>query len=310
MRIYEDYTPELDESSRVAQFNRTSKKAFFATLSAFIDSSFFNNDATALDRKRHASYNNRATTQLLHDLKKSGLDYQKITGLWDGETENSFLVWNTAYTYEQFTDLMLYFAETYKQWAVCVGKWEPDIEKYDIVLWQTNSLDNIKYVKGDSFTTVSVVDALNRSASVLTRHIYDKDKNINPDKLKDAIMFEEIQRNPCILANNSLNGAYCRRDFIKALKRKQSLKNQPIAFMPDVQAGISTFNSLTEAQDVGVIPDEKVFEITYTVYKHGNAVHTTDVTARTYDDAIEAFYTEMDGQNMTPMIINCELVEG
>lgn len=310
MRIYEDYIPELDESSRVAQFDRTSKKVFFATMSAFIDGSFFNNDATEEDRKRHESYNNRATTQLLHDIQKAGLNYQKITGLWEGETESSFLVWNTAYNFEQFTDFILYLAEVYKQWGVCIGRWVPDKKEYEVNLWKTASLDSIVYKKESTFTTVSVVDAIHKNGTILTRHIYDKNKNVDANKTKDAIMFEDIQRASNALGSNSLVGAYLRRDFIKELKTHRMLKTNPFIYVPNVANGISTFNSLTEESEVGVIPDKKVFEVTYSIYRRGDAVHTKDVIARTYDEAIEVFYSDMDEQNITPMIINCELVEG
>ena len=119
----------------------------------------------------------------------------------------------------------------------------------------------------------------------------------------------EYTNNPIVESSSNID-AYIRKDFTKDSKKHRSRKNNPFMYVPDIGKGISTFNSLTEESEVGVLPDEKEFEITYSIYQRGNAVHTKDVTARTYDEAIEVFYSEMDEQNITPIIINCELVEG
>ena len=159
-------------------------------------------------------YCEQVTNQLLYDLKKLGLEYQKITGIWAGEIENSFLVWNTNYTFEQFRDLMLKLNENYKQWGICIGRWDIDKNEYSIDLWETDSLDNIKYSPKKHFTKVSVRDSILDSGTILTRHIYLKEGKIDLNKERN-ISFEALEHNICCAASEGMAGYYHRRGLLE-----------------------------------------------------------------------------------------------
>lgn len=217
-KINEALNKELEatESDRVEAFKKRAERNFFATLSGFIDSSFFTDKETdKYDEKGHQEYNQTADHSLCSDLKRLGLNYQKVTGVWDSNLEKSYVVWNTAYTWEQFQQIMLKLNETYKQWGICIGRKSGD--KYDIDLWETNSLKDISYKKTRHYTQVTVVDALKESGTILTRKINNQQGELSPEKAKRAIVFESLQTNPCLAASESLMGAYKRRDLLKDL---------------------------------------------------------------------------------------------
>ena len=189
-------------------------KRFFSTLSAFIDKSRYLKQYPHGDDNLWERYCEQVTNQLLYDLKKLGLEYQKITGIWAGEIENSFLVWNTNYTFEQFRDLMLKLNENYKQWGICIGRWDIDKNEYSIDLWETDSLDNIKYSPKKHFTKVSVRDSILDSGTILTRHIYLKEGKIDLNKERN-ISFEALEHNICCAASEGMAGYYHRRDLLE-----------------------------------------------------------------------------------------------
>lgn len=199
---------EANESNRVDDFKVKSKRRFFATISGYIDKDWYlaqNPDNTEESWER---YCNKATEQLQSNLKRLGLEYQKILGAWEGGEEKSFLVWNTYYTFEQFQALMLKLNKDFKQWAICIGKWVED--KYAIDLWQTNSLDKkmISYKIVDSFTKISPKEAIHQNWTVLTRHTF-KENN------EPSIAFEEIERNISMASSWSQWGAYKRGKLLK-----------------------------------------------------------------------------------------------
>ena len=200
------------ESDRVEDFKRKSTKRFFATLSAFIDSDWYKKQNQGNDEISWKRYCDKATNQLQSDLKRLGLEYQKVTGAWFGSMENSFLVWNTAYTFEQFQALMLKLNENYKQWGICIGKWMEN--QYSVDLWETKSLDDIKYGVTKHFSRLSLTDGLKEFGTILTRHLYSKEGKIDSTKTK-AIKFESLQENICCAASESLVGAYKRDSLLK-----------------------------------------------------------------------------------------------
>ncbi|WP_300924644.1 hypothetical protein [uncultured Clostridium sp.] len=205
---------ELEESNRIDDFRAKSEKRFFATISGFVDKSLFTKDSK-YDEDAHKKYNERNTNSLQSKLKEMGLEYQKITGIWDNTSEKSFLVWNTAYTWEQFQQIMLKLNEIFKQWGICIGRKIND--KYEINLWKTDDLDNISYKVVKNFTTISISDALKDSGTILTRKIYDNNNEIDPNKIKDSIIFEKLEKNICAASSECLMGAYIRRELIKSL---------------------------------------------------------------------------------------------
>ncbi len=189
-----------------------STKRFFATLSTYIDKEWYLKQSQTTNKDSWKKYCNTATNELHLDLKRLGLEYQKVTGAWFGSMENSSLVWNTAYTFEQFQALMLKLNENYKQWGICIGKWDKD--RYSIDLLETDSLDKIKYKATNHFTKVSVTDGLKEFGTILTRHIYSKDGIIDESKT-NAVKFESLQKNICCAASESLSGAYKREALLK-----------------------------------------------------------------------------------------------
>ncbi len=205
----------LRESDRVSDFRNKSDKRFFATISGFVDKYFFTNDEGLYDEKAHQRYNERNTNSLLSYLKRLGFEYQKITGIWAGDIEKSFLVWNTAYTWEQFQQIMLKLNELFKQWGICIGRKVEN--KYEIDLWETHSLDDIEYKISKTFTAVTIVDAIQQSGTLLTRKIYDRNGKVSHNKVKRAIVFEELQRNVCAAASHGSVGFYTRRQLIREL---------------------------------------------------------------------------------------------
>lgn len=202
------------ESDRVKDFEKKAEKTFFATLSGFIDSKFFTNEK-GYDKESHQKYNERANRQLLSDLKRLGLNYQKISGVWWGEFEKSYLVWNTAYSWEQFQQIMLKLNEYYKQWGICIGR-KVDNE-YDIDLWETDNLDNIEYNKTSHFTKLGIIDALKENGTILHRKIYGSNGKISPNKVSKGIVFESLQENFCSAQDKYSTGFYVRRGLLRDL---------------------------------------------------------------------------------------------
>lgn len=201
-----------NESNPLGDFNRKASKRFFATISAYIDKSFFTDKTGRYDEKAHQRYNEWATLHLQNDLKWLGLEYQKISGLWEYELEKSFLVWNTAYTYQQFESIMLQLNKSLRQWAICICRWDKD--KYLINLWQTDSLENISYYVVDEFTKVSPVEAIKGFGTILTRKIRNKNGELTLDKVP-AIKFEALESNVCCAASESMGGHYARERLMK-----------------------------------------------------------------------------------------------
>lgn len=121
-------------------------------------------------------------------LKKLGLDYQKVKGLWD---EENIIIWKTAYTYGQFRDIFLKLNAQFKQKAFCLGR-KLD-EQYDVRVYQTDSLDNIQY---------KII------------------RNYQIDAKEKDVKFGRLQHNPCLAASQSLNGAYKRENLLDELSLK------------------------------------------------------------------------------------------
>ena len=211
----------LEESSRVDVFRAKSAKRFFATISGFVDKQFFIDNSGIYDEKAHQKYNERNTNSLLTNLKRLGLEYQKITGFWYGDTEKSFLMWNTAYTWEQFQQIMLKLNKLFKQWGICIGRKVDD--KYEINLWETDNLENINYKVVKTFTTIKIEDALKDFGTILTRKIYDKYGKLDSSKTKDVIKFESLQKDVSMTSSECLMGAYKRRDLLKELMETNSI---------------------------------------------------------------------------------------
>lgn len=113
---------QLIESNRVDDFLKKPNKRYFATISGFVDKSFFTDDEGNYNEEKHNQYNERNNRSLLTYLKRLGLEYQKVTGIWEGGEEKSYLVYNTAYSWEDFRKIILKLGELCTQWALCIGR--------------------------------------------------------------------------------------------------------------------------------------------------------------------------------------------
>ena len=109
---------------------------------------------------------------------------------------------------------MLKLNENYKQWGICIGRWDIDKNEYSIDLWETDSLDNIKYSPKEHFTKVSVRDSILDSGTILTRHIYLKEGKIDLNKERN-ISFEALEHNICCAASEWMAGYYHRRGLLE-----------------------------------------------------------------------------------------------
>lgn len=224
------------ESDRVEAFRGKADKRFFATISAFIGKRFCQEqgyfpsrvDYLDFDSYGYNLYNQRATQQLESDIKRLGLDYQKISGYWDKESERSFLVWNTLYTWEQFQNIMLELNKYYKQKGILIGKMVD--REYQVDCWETDSLSDISYKVTEHFSSLSVVDALEKNGTILTRNIHNEDGSISPDKTKRAIVFESLQGKSCAANDEYMAGFYTRRRLLKELESEKFTVNYRAEF--------------------------------------------------------------------------------
>ena len=87
--------------------------------------------------------------------------------------------------------------------------------KYNIEYWETDDPANISYHHTNTYTSVSIANILAQFKTVLLRKIHDERGNINLSKTKDSIVFEELQKNVCLAASESLMGAYKRDTILK-----------------------------------------------------------------------------------------------
>ena len=204
-----------EESDRISEFKKRAERDFFATISAYVSDSLF--DKSKDWDKAYQRYNIMATHSLESDLKVLGLNITRTTGVWEGSVEKSFLVWNTAYSWDRFQAIILRLAEDYKQKAVCIGR-KVGEGLYDIDLWETDSLDDISYHTTDHFTRVSIEDAIQAySSTVLTRKVYDPTGKLSEKKVKRAITFEEIEVNQGLASFESTLGGLKRNVLYKQL---------------------------------------------------------------------------------------------
>ena len=141
-------------------------------------------------------------------LKEIDLTYQKVTmGL-----NVQFIVWNTTYTHEQFQKVILKLGSLFKQKELYIGRRLPEGNedkkaKYEISVWETNSINNTHYDRTNSFTSNSLKDAF----------------NISP--------IEVLKENIHLASSKSLMGAYKREKLIKSLLEATSLLDIPTALM-------------------------------------------------------------------------------
>ena len=108
--------------------------------------------------KRHFAVLSGGIAKLQYELKRFGLYYQMAYGDEHCSLENSFIVWNKEYTFEQFQLVMLGLCELYKlQRIYIVQKIDG---RFDVTLWETASLENIEYKAIKQFSKLKFKDVL------------------------------------------------------------------------------------------------------------------------------------------------------
>ena len=149
-----------------------------------------------------------------NELKRFGLAWQKVVCLRDGAAEDRYIVWNTAYGYEDFRFLSLKLSEICKQRAICVGKYagEGSVEGlYTVECFAADPSDPARYKLAKTFERISLKTALIREETVRS----GADGATDADQTNQSFVFEEIAESPCLASSESLLGAYKRRDLLK-----------------------------------------------------------------------------------------------
>ena len=192
---------------------------YFATIRGFADGKIFTDKASMNDESQYEKYNDRKPVSLQAKLKHLGFEYQKVSGVRENETEITFVVWNTAYRWEDFKRVMLRMNEMCKQRIVCIGRKAGG--KYEVALFETASLENIDYYVKCKMESAHIADALTESIAVLRQGGYDKNRCMDRSKVQGAVKFEKLESNYCLAASRSMCGYYKRKMIIEELFKEK-----------------------------------------------------------------------------------------
>ena len=131
-------------------------------------------------------------TKLQSQLKHLGLEYQDFTVGLDETPENFLMIWNTAYTWKQFEQIILSLNKAIKKGTVWLGR-KVD-ENYQIDIWKIDSKGSLKHQETKIIdATTLVIDASN-------------------------VEFGEFQDNICAASSEGMTGCYTRRRLLDELK--------------------------------------------------------------------------------------------
>ena len=131
-------------------------------------------------------------TKLQNQLKHLGLEYQDFTVGLDEVPEKFLMIWNTAYTWEQFEQIILSLNKSIKNGTVWLGK-KVD-ENYQIDIWKIDSKGNSKHQETKTIDAVTLtIDASN-------------------------VKFGEFQDNICAASSEGMAGYYTRRRLLDEVK--------------------------------------------------------------------------------------------
>ena len=131
-------------------------------------------------------------TKLQSQLKHLGLEYQDFSVGLDETPENFLMIWNTAYTWEQFEQIILSLNKAIKNGTVWLGR-KVD-ENYQIDSWKIDSKGSLKHQETKIIdATTLVIDASN-------------------------VEFGEFQDNICAASSECMAGFYARRRLLDELK--------------------------------------------------------------------------------------------
>lgn len=131
-------------------------------------------------------------TKLQNQLKHLGLEYQDFTVGLDEVPEKFLMIWNTAYTWEQFEQIILSLNKSIKNGTVWLGK-KVD-ENYQIDIWKIDSKGNSKHQETKTIDAVTLtIDASN-------------------------VKFGEFQDNICAASSECMIGCYARRRLLDEVK--------------------------------------------------------------------------------------------
>ena len=131
-------------------------------------------------------------TKLQTKLKHLGLEYQGFAIGLDEVPEKFLLIWNTAYTYEQFEQIILSLNKAIKNGTVWLGRKVDG--NYQINVWKIDSKGNSKHQE------TKIIDAATLAIDA------------------SNVEFGEFQDNICAASAECMIGCYARRRLLKELK--------------------------------------------------------------------------------------------
>lgn len=130
-----------------------------------------------------------SANELQSQLKQLGLDFQEIIVSPKDLYKDSLLVWNVAYTYQQFEQVILHLKTNCQM--VCIGK--KLNEAYQIDIWRIDSGGNHERIETRTIDTAAAI--------------------MGASKFK----FGERQINICAASSEGMAGYYARRQRIEEL---------------------------------------------------------------------------------------------
>ncbi len=128
------------------------------------------------------------------ELKRLGLDFQTVKGLWKDE---KIIVWKTCYLYMSFKRIMFKLNTLFKHKTLCMGRNVGD--EYDVRVYQFDETCEEKYKLIDDYLIDTVVS---------------------------LVTFGELSHNVCLSSAKCLMGAYKRERLEKELLARGEDKNE------------------------------------------------------------------------------------
>ncbi len=155
--------------------------------------------------------NNDNSSTLKYVLKKFGLNYQEICSTNHCDIGHSYVVWDTAYRFESFQQIMLKLNDMFKQRSICLGRYAK--RKYHISLLCTDSIEDVRYFEGSNYESANVVDALRDFYATLV-----------PNWASESITLGELQRSSGLASSETVNGGYVRAALFNLIMKCDTIQ--------------------------------------------------------------------------------------
>jgi hypothetical protein len=155
--------------------------------------------------------NNDNSSTLKYVLKKFGLNYQEICSTNHCDIGHSYVVWDTAYRFESFQQIMLKLNDMFKQRSICLGRYAK--RKYHISLLCTDSIEDVRYFEGSNYESANAVDALRDFYATLV-----------PNWASESITLGELQRSSGLASSETVNGGYVRAALFNLIMKCDTIQ--------------------------------------------------------------------------------------